>query len=183
MNALQQLAKSAMETADYDDVQKAKDVAMEKVRRDVDLQAALIEYAVGVLIDNEWRAGRAMRWHRAQDGDVTTEPVASFGGGTVAPVASPVLLQGMRAEIARAKERLMDYEMEPGKRLGDCVKGDILQSASRLDKQANTMQLRSKWLRGVAALLPDGTQAVRVVLREADLQRIHRRVTRQSEAA
>lgn len=179
MNAIQQLVKTVLEEVDGDDIQAAKDLALRRVQGDATLLAAFVQWAVGVAIDAEWRAGRAARW-QSQDRDVSVNEPA-FGGGVSTP--SPALLHGMRHEIARAKQRLMDYEMEPGKRFGDCNASDIERAETRLRKQAGTMNLRADYMRSARGLLPDRTTLVKDVLREADLQRLHRRVTRQSEAA
>lgn len=175
MNAIQRLAKAAMEQAGPDDVDAAKAVARGKVRADPGLLDVLIDWAVDQLIDAEWRAGRQARWHQSSPDDA----VVAFGPST----PSATLMSGMRGAVADARERLMDYEMEPGKRLADCVRADVLRSADRLGKQADTMKMRSAWLKAVAGMLPDGRQTVKTVLREADLQRLHRRVTRRNEAA
>ena len=176
-SVLQQIVKSILSES-RDDIDAAKDEARERIKAEVELSDAAIDYAIDRLVDDEWRAGRSARWSRTTtDSDPRPEP--NFTGGISVPSSS--LLAGMRAEVAVMKERLMDYEMEPGKRLGQCAKGDILISVDRLNKQASTMRLRASWLRAVADMLPDSTQRVEAVLREADLRRLQERVMRESE--
>lgn len=184
MNAIQQLAKSVLERTTGDDVAQAIKEAMTQVLATPALQQAVIEWAVKTIIEAEWRNGRQARWHGPSDHSELSEApreIPAFGGGMTVP--SEALVASINRAVAEARRRLMEYEMEPGKRLGKCVKPELLKFAVRLEKQAHTENMRAAWFRAIAGMLPDSKQPVEVVLREADLQRLKRRAMRQTEAA
>lgn len=176
MNAIQQLAKDVLaQVQETDDIDIAKQLAREAINGDPQLLEAAIAYAVDSIIGNEWRAGRSARW-RAQQVPVVDVIEPAFGGGvrTVSPVGAALRLSLERA-VAEAKQRLMEWELEPGRRLCDATRADLLRFAERNEKQANTEMRRAHWYRGVAEMLPDGKARVKDVLREADLQRAKRK--------
>lgn len=182
MNKLQQLVRSVMEQVADGDLLTAKKLTRTRVDADSELRDLLLDYGVSTLIDAEWRSGRSARWHADH---VPTELKADYERPSFGPsTPSKSLMAGIDQAIAAAKERLMDYEMEPatGKRLGDCTKPEIQKTAKRLKSQSVGLSLRSAWLMEVAGMLPDNKQAVKAVLREQDLTRLRRRVERQEAA-
>lgn len=184
---IQQIAKAAIDAAG-DDIAAAKQIVKEQADANAATRDALIDYAISAIVSAEWRSGRQARWGgsgsvaptQALTEQPSFQPRATAAGVTTP--ASAALMDGMRLTIQSAKDCLMDYEMEPGtgKRLGDCTKPDILRAAGRLSKQAETMKLRGAWLNAVAAMMPDNRQLVKTVLREADLERLQRRVQREA---
>ena len=175
MTLLQEVVEEAF-AAYGDDLTTIKATLRARANGDREVRQALIDFAVTELVGREWRSGRTPRLAASE----TTVDSPRVTAGPTTPSAA--LMAGMKAHVTVTKQRLMDYEMPGGKRLGDCVRDEIVKAAGRMSKQGNTMLQRSEWLRGVAGLLPDNKRVLKAVLKEADLRRIQKRVER-SEAA
>jgi hypothetical protein len=180
MNAIATAARAVMAEVENDDLVLAKQLLRERANGDTCLRDSLLEWAINSAVDAEWRAARAKRWADAHI-PVADIQEPAFGGGVrhihldadMAVTTLPPMREVVQRVVAEATKRLMDWEMEPGsgKRLGDSTKTEIERYASKLQKQGHTVLNRGNWLMRVAKLLPNRTEAVRSVLREADLRR------------
>ena len=168
MNPLYELIRSLF--AEHgDDIDTVKRAAYTAAVTDTQTRDRMVAYAIDTLVQNVWSTKRSERWST-----IAAEKRTHLAAPGQRTRPSRDLRHGVRAQIAAAKERFMDMEMEPGKRLRDCTRPDILDYVSRLRKQTATMNFRADWLAAVARLLPDAKQTVSAVLKEADLERLER---------